>query len=261
MEFTRQCDIRVVEIMEHVRADAGEPLSVDVLICSDTYIPFGMGVFKRKILLPDRDYDDSDLHFILLHEYTHFINRDITIKILISVFCIMFWWNPLVYLLKKDLEQTLELKCDFTIVKWFSAREKADYLQAIVNALKDISQQRRTPSISSALLKTGREREIKERFTKVMNYRADMKRGFFNTAFPLIFVLLVTTSYVFILQPSFEVPDRINDMNIIEFGSVDSYLIKTEDGQYELFIQNESRGVITQDSADMFIEDGFPILE
>lgn len=74
-------------------------------------------------------------------------------------------------------------------------------------------------------------------------------------------MLLVTTSYVFILQPSFEVPDRINDMNIIEFGSVDSYLIKTEDGQYELFIQNESRGVITQDSADMFIEDGFPILE
>ena len=80
-------------------------------------IPMGAGIFRKSILLPDAEYSDSQLYFILRHEYTHFQNRDLLMKAFIHIYWCIFWWNPAIYLLKRDFAQVLEIKCDLDVTE------------------------------------------------------------------------------------------------------------------------------------------------
>ena len=89
----------------------------------------------------------------ILHEYTHFLNHDTAVKLLVTLYCIIFWWNPVVYLLQKDLEQTLELKCDRAIAQTLNAQERTAYLRAILSAMKQGCTQQPVPQPSTALFR------------------------------------------------------------------------------------------------------------
>lgn len=47
------------------------------------------------ILLPDHlNLDMDELEWILSHEVHHIIHRDLLIKILVQIICMLYWWNP-----------------------------------------------------------------------------------------------------------------------------------------------------------------------
>ena len=76
-----------------------------------------MGFFEKRILIPDKKYSREELHYIILHEYTHLDNKDILTIQLINILCIVFWWNPFVDILKGDMYQSIEIRCDQTVTK------------------------------------------------------------------------------------------------------------------------------------------------
>ena len=83
-----------------------------ILTSPSITIPLSFGLFKKFIVLPDKQYSDQEMHYILMHEYTHILNGDLAVKLMVHFMCCIYWWNPIVYLLRLDLEQTLEIKCD-----------------------------------------------------------------------------------------------------------------------------------------------------
>ena len=107
-------------------------------------------MFRKKILLPRIDYSEEELLYILLHEYIHFANRDIFVKLLVSLFCMIFWWDPVAHLLKQDLEQTLEIKCDLSVAKCLNMEERACYLRTIISTLKHSNLQNTPPCAATA---------------------------------------------------------------------------------------------------------------
>ena len=42
---------------------------------------FGIGVIHKRIILPDKDYTEAELRYVLLHEYTHFLKHDTVVKL------------------------------------------------------------------------------------------------------------------------------------------------------------------------------------
>ena len=48
----------------------------------------------------------------------------------------VFWWNPAVWLMKRDVEQLIELRCDAAATKGMSHAEKIGYLEAIVDVVR-----------------------------------------------------------------------------------------------------------------------------
>lgn len=113
-------------------------------VCSNHYqnyinVPMEVGIFRKSILLPDEPYTDSELYYILKHEYTHFQNKDLLIKILIYIYWCLFWWNPAIYLLKNDLSQILEIKCDLDVIDHMGNEHRVEYLTTIVTMLKNAS--------------------------------------------------------------------------------------------------------------------------
>lgn len=83
-------DTQCRKILEKIARDTGKRRDIEVCIYSGTEVPRGIGIRKRRILLPNREYDDTQLYYILLHEYTHFLNGDLMVKFLIHIFCCFF---------------------------------------------------------------------------------------------------------------------------------------------------------------------------
>lgn len=132
----RPWDSRTASLLNEIQRQTGRTIKVRGRTAANIESAFGVGVLRRYIILPNKAYTDAELHYILLHEYTHFLNHDTAVKLLVTLYCIIFWWNPIVYLLQKDLEQTLELKCDRTIAQTLNAQERTAYLRAILSAMK-----------------------------------------------------------------------------------------------------------------------------
>lgn len=130
--YTTPWNERTNALLEQVRRQTGRKLRVQGCTARNIESAFGMGVLHKRIILPDRDYTETELHYVLLHEYTHFLNHDTVVKLLVTLFCMMFWWNPVVYLLQKDLEQTLEIKCDLSVARTLDEQERAAYLRTIL---------------------------------------------------------------------------------------------------------------------------------
>lgn len=125
------------QVFARVQEESSKHLQVRVFVCPDIPGPMGIGIRKKGILLPHRDYTEEELYYVLQHEYTHFVHRDLTVRFLTCVFVCVFWWNPAVYLLNRDVEQMLEIKCDLAVTDGRSKSEKIAYLTAILSALRD----------------------------------------------------------------------------------------------------------------------------
>ena len=112
--------------------DMPAPLLIQTLR-ADT--PVIAGLLRPVILLPCYHYTDEEYRYVFLHELCHWKNHDMWVKLFVEVFCILFWWNPLVYLLKKDLARALELKCDGAVLKHAGAQAALDYQEVLVKTL------------------------------------------------------------------------------------------------------------------------------
>lgn len=69
------------------------------------------------ILIPDGlPLDEEEQEFIFRHEVSHILHHDITLKFLLQVICLFYWWNPFCYMLKKRSSLLFELRVDSSVV-------------------------------------------------------------------------------------------------------------------------------------------------
>lgn len=93
--------------------------------------PFIKGLRHPVIYLPEKECNEKELEFILMHEYLHWKRKDLWKKFIINIIGMIFWWNPLAYLLCKDLDQIIELNCDNAMSKKYSEMDTLYYLDTL----------------------------------------------------------------------------------------------------------------------------------
>ncbi|MDV9594453.1 M56 family metallopeptidase [Clostridioides difficile] len=98
--------------------------------------PAGMGLFKSYIFLPDYLYSKDELTWILKHELMHFKNKDILIKFLVLSVKIIYWFNPLVYIMSNRINLDCELCCDESVLADCSLKDKKEYALALIKSIK-----------------------------------------------------------------------------------------------------------------------------
>lgn len=246
-----QRNSKAAQIVDAVWNGSKKP---DIIQTATVKTPCCFGVLRKKIMIPDKLYTEEQLRFILLHECSHLKNNDILVKNLINILCALYWWNPCVYLLKKDLSQSLEIRCDLTAVKELDHQLKGDYLAVILSEYRDSLKTR-----NSVGLHCENPKLLLERFQLVANERRVLvKKG--NILAWIISCCLLFISYSFIFQTKYDVSreDIETEQNAYEVNSNNSYLIKTDDGTYFLRIQNKDIA-ISEEMAKMMIKDGFTI--
>lgn len=242
------CSIRTDEqckrVFNRVLNVSRAQLKINIRSSADISIPMGVGIFRKSILLPEEEYSDSELYYILRHEYTHFQNRDLVIKILIHIYSCIFWWNPVIYLLKRDLAQILEIKCDLDVTDKMATQNKAQYLTTIVTMLKNSGSKRQENSFygTTALVSKNYESEIIERFRLVSaSYDPTKKNILFTGSWFLIFCMFILLSYSFVIRPDYVTP--VNNLGTeaenTKTSTDNTYSIECVDGTYYVHFREQ----------------------
>lgn len=210
-EMEKTEDTELNNILDEICTDK-EKRNIKIVQTAAVEVPCCIGTFEKRILIPDKKYSREELHYIILHEYTHLDNKDILTIQLINILCIVFWWNPFVYILKGDMYQSIEIRCDQTVTKKLKSAERGNYLTVILKEYKASVQEKefRKPAGAMPLFEDHSDHLI-ERFRLVAEGKQSSSR-IGRILVPVIAVALLVLSYSLILQPRYDVPEGIYDV-------------------------------------------------
>lgn len=100
-----------------------------VHIIDESVDPFS---FFNRIVISKKDYQSDDSKMIITHELEHIKQYHYIDIILMNLFCIMFWFNPIIWLYKKIAVQNLEHQVDEHCIDQLD--NKTNYQYLLVNA-------------------------------------------------------------------------------------------------------------------------------
>ena len=251
------------KILDELQRGNKRRIPIQVLCCSGLSTPCGIGLLRRQILLPSQEYTEEELFHILRHELQHFQTHDLLVKWMIRVFQCLFWWNPLVYLLGKDLDQVLEIKCDLSVVKNYSRQETLAYMRTIKNQLeRSMDIEKTAPVGSTALVGNFAMSNVEERFSYIVkSLKPNKWKELSKPVFTVLFLALIIGSYSIVLQSNFEEPEVDENGNHIDYMTQDDIRVrKLKNGTYE---QVDKFGVvpIPKEIAENLIEQGAEMIE
>ncbi|HOJ11557.1 MAG TPA: M56 family metallopeptidase [Clostridiales bacterium] len=153
--------------------------------------PMLVGILKPCIIIPDIDFDDKQLENILLHEITHSRHFDIVIKWLTMIAASIHWFNPLIYLIKKEINHACELACDETVIKNLSLTEKQAYGDTLISV---VAEHKYPVGVLQATM-CEEKKSLKERLIAIMNHN---KKSKYMVIFAVILLGIVTLSALYL---------------------------------------------------------------
>ncbi len=133
--------------------------------------PILIGFFRPAVILPDQEYEDVQLRNILMHEITHWKRHDIFVKWLLIFDGAVHWFNPMIYFVRREMNQACELACDESVIKWFDISEMQQYGNTLIAVAADSI--RRTP-FSVTMFED--KKILKERLAAIMKHKTYSKR-------------------------------------------------------------------------------------
>jgi len=226
----------------------GADKKVDVFKTSEMPTPFTIG-FKSCIILPDIDFPPDELRVILLHEWKHCQNKDNFTRFVVGMFWAVFWWNPLFYILRRNICFIQEVKCDYFAV---STREDYVHLKSAISRLEDALLARPQGSFSPYFISlVNSDDEIRERLdllaARVSQNGSTVKSKLINVLLCVAIVVMFVVSYGFTVLPFTNVDSVIETPaeNFVEdyyyedggvFNPVDNFIVDNGDGTFSLYI-------------------------
>ncbi|MHB8076623.1 M56 family metallopeptidase [Desulfosporosinus fructosivorans] len=133
--------------------------------------PMLVGILKPSIIVPDSNFDEIQLKNILLHEISHLRRFDIGVKWLTMLATSIHWFNPLMQVIKKEVNHACELACDEAVIKNLNPAEK----QAYGNTLITVVAEHKYPFGVLQATMCEEKKSLKERLIAIMNHQKKSK--------------------------------------------------------------------------------------
>lgn len=169
---------------------------------------------------------DHEYKMLFAHELAHFKHYDNQILLLSTCMCCLFWYNPLLWCVRKMLREDLELLCDMTTLSTCGI-EATDYALFLCRNA-DYSVLRLNPG--SAMSQSGRR--LKNRLMTISNQK---KQRFLPK--PISFILCIVIVSVCLTNP-----------------------IVSAENAYETYIQNFT-AITGRDSRNYYLKDTVSVYE
>lgn len=224
--------LQVLEITGKIMTEK-DRARIRIIAAAPDDIPKTLGVWKPLILLPLRPYSNKELELILRHEYTHCKNKDVLIKWIVEILCIVFWWCPALYLFKFGLSSILEIRCDLAVVKDQKESTVRYYLKTIAK-IAEISLGLGTKRRSYVTSGLAGDRELLQRVRVLLRYRKKKHSKVLALVCVTLAVAIFLCSYLFVFQSAYDPPME----DIIYSGDIAGdglYTEKNSDGTYTVF--------------------------
>lgn len=175
------------EVMMELGIDSGK-----VQICRSyvAQIPCLVGIRKPRIILPVEDYPKEALRMILLHELTHYKQKDVVLKRITFCILILHFFNPMAWLLFWQVQKQSEYVCDYR------AGRSAGNISFYFTSLMLVASEDGWFSVLSSQL-FERKHELVERVRKMDKVIKVKKRSKKSVFMLMLVVLLVSNMSVY----------------------------------------------------------------
>jgi beta-lactamase regulating signal transducer with metallopeptidase domain len=241
-------------------AEIGEDKVFRVFRNSLINIPLAKAT-KPHIFLPNIELSTDELRVLLLHEWGHIRDKDYLTGIAVNVICFVFWWNPVVYILRWNFSFAKELKCDKIAVT--SEDDFHHFLSGLL--LLDEAEKRKANkkmNYTGVSTLANNASELEDRL-EVLALQGDSrsKRILTNVCYSVAIIALFLASYTFIVLPAFwessDICITTDDFTweYRECGDVfrpgENFIIDNDDGTFSLYLDGQFV-MYADDTLEMF---------
>jgi len=159
---------RLAQVGEHI--GVGRP--VELYENSQVSSPLLIGFFRPCIVLPTTDLPEEDFAYTIQHELMHFKRKDMFYKWLVQLTVCLHWFNPLVWLMGREINRACEFACDEAVVKVLGEEGRRAYGDTLFRAMGTGGRCKNFPV--SVMLSESAEL-LKERLGAIMKFQKRSK--------------------------------------------------------------------------------------
>lgn len=193
--------------------------------------PVIWGIRRPCILIPSTlELSETEWRYVLLHEVNHYLHKDLYIKFLLHIICMIYWWNPFCKFLKNDTDTILEMRIDQTLAN--NLAHTAEYLSCL---LKTASYQIENPLPVPDFSINFCDSVLARRFETLTQKQNKPTSSLAVIVFVSISFFIYISSYFIIFEDDYYPPDQFTDDIIIPTKD-NCFLIERSDGSYDLYL-------------------------
>lgn len=157
-----------------------------VCASNEVQVPCLAGLKNPKIMVPEEIFNDSDLyHCVLQHELAHYHQKDHIWTAVRILMCVIYWWNPFVWIAAVCVEEDAELACDARALKGQKVEERKAYGYALLQILENAQSKKYSLCVATSL--SGNQKSLKRRIMEISGATATKK----HVILPLFLLMLV----------------------------------------------------------------------
>lgn len=221
-------DRRILALYDALRDEMGIRRTIPIYLCQAVDSPMIAGIFRPCILLPENHLNLSELRLVLRHELTHYQRGDLYVKLLELLCVSLHWYNPLIYLARREIDYACEASCDERVMRGASLDDRQYYSETIITVIR--RQRARGTVLSTSFY--GGKRGMKNRILTIMDTRA---RRLGALLLCPVLVMALAFSVAFAAEPSAAGNDR--DVPSLAALMQEPSQPMTEDEAYEKGLQ------------------------
>lgn len=189
------------------------------------------GLIHPKILLPQIEFTQKELHYILQHELQHYYHHDLWLNMLCEIIMCFYWWNPLAYLLKERFRDMLEFANDQKITESMNEIEVYEYLECILKIIKTNKIHKKLPAI--CFIGCGRS-TFQQRFDLITRSQQKKYESKGYILYSMIFAMCYVLSFAFAFEPRYTRPHQKPKEAIYELEKENTFFVKSKQG-YKIY--------------------------
>lgn len=222
-------------------------------------------ILHPRILLPgEMTFSENQLRYIFRHELAHVRHHDVLIKLLVNLLAAVYWWNPLMRILRRDLDIILEIHVDARVLVSGDRNTRSDYVDTLMDVAAQAealltAQKASNGQVFSSPMAFGSMSDLEDRLALMYEKK--------RSSPPLILLLLAMTlslyvlSYVFIFE-AYSRPAATNWSQSAQgmepqAANQAMYAIAADDGGYDIYWN----GVLTEHVDNLEYYSGIPVIE
>lgn len=124
---------RLDNTYDEITEIVGSKPTVPIYLSQDLISPCLIGLFYPKIVLTETVINNAKTaKFAIIHEMIHYIQKDNLFLLLGNLLCILYWFNPLIWLAVEAARNDAELCCDSKVLKKINSNEHLDYCYTLL---------------------------------------------------------------------------------------------------------------------------------
>jgi beta-lactamase regulating signal transducer with metallopeptidase domain len=199
-----------LELLQECKRKLGVSETVGIVVSRWLKVPLAWGIFKPMIILPieAEQWNDNRLRAVILHELAHIKRKDFYTALVVHIATALYWLNPFVWLLLKELCRAREQACDDMVISAGIPQER--YAQELFEIAQTLIVKPWKPRFDVAMARTTR---LEDRILSILNktiprYPLKVKSRVLGTAASLLVIITISIIQSGAQVPVIQLPDN-----------------------------------------------------